>query len=336
VSGSPGGDHRRNAVVAVDVGGTSMKAGVLGPAGCHELRRVPTARERGPDAVVTTIAETVLDLDEWCRAHRLDVVGACVAVPGIVDDDRGIAELSVNLGWRDCPLRDLVDPRRGYPVVLAHDVRAGAVAESTFGAAAGTASAMFLPIGTGLAAATVVDGVIHLGATHQAGEIGQVLIDPPATGVNGGERVTLERVSSARAIADRYQRASGRHDVGPAEVLARSDSGDEIAVAVVSEAMRSLGKVIAAAVATIDPGMVVLGGGLTSDSEVLARRLADALADELPWRQPPPVATARFSADAGFVGTALLAWQRAAGRAVAELADALSPEWTGVPVAVPT
>jgi glucokinase len=335
VSASSGGDHRKSAVVAVDVGGTSMKAGVLGPAGCHELRRVATARERGPDAVVATIAETVATLDKWCRAHGLDVVGACVAVPGIVDDDRGIAKLSVNLGWRDCPLRDRVDPRRGYPVALTHDVRAGAIAESTFGAAAGTSSSMFLPIGTGLAAATVVDGVIHLGATHQAGEIGQVLIDPPATGSNSDERVTLERVASAQAIADRYRRASGRHDVGPAEVLARSDAGDELAIAVVSEAMRSLGRVIAAAVATIDPGIVVLGGGLTSDSAVLARRLAEALADELPWREPPPVATARFSADAGFVGTALVAWQRA-GRDVAELSGALSPAWTGVPVAVPT
>jgi len=323
VSGRPTGP----VVVAVDVGGTSMKAGVLGPTGCHELRRVATRRERGPDAVIATIGETITALDRWCADAGLAVVGAGVAVPGIVDDAAGIAEASVTLGWRDAPIRELVDPQRGYPVALTHDVRAGGLAEATFGAGRDCDPSLFVPIGTGLAAALTIGGALHVGATHQAGEIGQVLVDAPATGAESAQRVTLERVASAQAIADRHRRATGE-DLRPADVLARAAAGDEVAAAVVDEALRSLAAVLATVVTTLDPAVVVLGGGLTSDRTVLAEGVAAALDDALGWRPPPPVRVARFSADAGFVGTALVAWQRA-GRDVGELAGALEPEWHG-------
>ena len=72
----------RLAVVAVDVGGTSMKAGILGPAGLHVLRRVPSGRQRGPDAVLDNIATVAAALVDECAERRLDVVGVGVAVPG--------------------------------------------------------------------------------------------------------------------------------------------------------------------------------------------------------------------------------------------------------------
>ncbi|MYR57589.1 ROK family protein, partial [Streptomyces sp. SID625] len=100
-------------VIALDVGGTGMKAALVDENGglLHQARR-PTGRERGPDAVV----EGILGFAAELRAHGAERFGepaaaAGVAVPGIVDEDEGVAAYAANLGWRDVPLRDLLGRR---------------------------------------------------------------------------------------------------------------------------------------------------------------------------------------------------------------------------------
>lgn len=324
----------RRAVVAVDVGGTTMKAGILGPSGLYDLRRAPTVRERGPDGVLDTMVRTVTTLLGRCADLELDAVGVGVVVPGIVDD-AGVGRYSVTMGWRDLPLRDRLVGAVGQPVYVGHDVRAGAVAEAAFGAAAHDRTSLFLPIGTGICAAVVGDGVILTGDAFQAGELGQVLVAAPLVGAADGAdvTVTLEATSSARAIAERYARAAGLSatSVGADAVAAAVVTGDRHAAAVWNEAVDRLGSVLAGAIATIDPGVVVVGGGLSRAGATLVDPLAASIATYLPWREPPRVTTARFADDAGFVGCAINAWQRTAGLEIAELTGVLgADDWRNV------
>ncbi|NEA89968.1 ROK family protein, partial [Streptomyces sp. SID14436] len=123
-------------VIALDVGGTGMKAALVGAGGelLHQARRA-TGRDRGPEAVVTGI----LDFAGELRAHGVRRYGrpasaAGLAVPGIVDEREGLAVYSANLGWRDLPLRALLAERLGgVPVALGHDVRTGGLAEGRIG-----------------------------------------------------------------------------------------------------------------------------------------------------------------------------------------------------------
>ncbi|MBM7092451.1 ROK family protein, partial [Streptomyces sp. S12] len=118
-------------VIALDVGGTGMKAALVGAGGelLHQARRA-TGRDRGPEAVVTGILDFAAEL----RAHGVRRYGrpasaAGLAVPGIVDEREGLAVYSANLGWRDLPLRALLAERLGgVPVALGHDVRTGGLA----------------------------------------------------------------------------------------------------------------------------------------------------------------------------------------------------------------
>ena len=317
------------AVVAVDVGGTTMKAGILGPAGLYELGRVPTARERGPDDVLTTLVGVVERLVARCDDLGLDAAGVGVVVPGIVDDE-GVGRFSVTMGWRDLPIGDRLRAAVALPVFVGHDVRAGAVAESAFGAARDTRTSLFLPIGTGVASAIVRDGVIITGDTFQAGELGQVLVAAPTVGAPDGVAplVTLEATSSARAIAERYARAAGipLDSIGADAVARAMADGDARAAAVWNEAVERLASVLASAVVTVDPGVVVLGGGLSQAGAALVDPLVSSLATYLPWRVPPRVTVARFAHDAGFVGCAVSAWQHAAQLDIAELAGALDQD----------
>jgi glucokinase len=125
-------------VAALDVGGTAMKGALVGPDGATRcpLRR-PTPSPQGPDAVVDAVGGALGELLEGARRQRLEVAAAGVVVPGIVDEARGVAVFSANLGWRDLPLRALLEARTGLAVAFGHDVRAGALAEATLGAARG-------------------------------------------------------------------------------------------------------------------------------------------------------------------------------------------------------
>src|SRR4051794_34881874 len=116
-------------VVAVDVGGTSIKAARVSADGTlADARHAPTPVAAGPDAVVEAVREVIRSL-----APGADAVG--VVVPGVVDVAAGVARYSTNLGWRDVPLARLVSDDTGLPVAVEHDVRAAGLAERRLGAA---------------------------------------------------------------------------------------------------------------------------------------------------------------------------------------------------------
>lgn len=134
-------------VIALDVGGTGMKAALVGADGTllYEARRA-TGRERGAEAVVESILAFAAELRAYGEEHFGEsAVAAGVAVPGIVDAENGIAVYAANLGWRDVPMRRLLGERLGgVPVALGHDVRTGGLAEGRIGAGRGpTASSSY-------------------------------------------------------------------------------------------------------------------------------------------------------------------------------------------------
>ncbi|WP_255446626.1 ROK family protein, partial [Verrucosispora sp. SN26_14.1] len=117
-------DHER-VVVALDVGGTGMKCALIRPDGAVvHAERHPTEAARGAEAVVDTILAVAEGLADKARADGLAPAALGVVVPGVVDEARGVAVWSANVGFRDVPLRELATARLGLPTALGHDVRA--------------------------------------------------------------------------------------------------------------------------------------------------------------------------------------------------------------------
>ena len=296
-------------VVALDVGGTTMKGAIAGPDGatCGPLRR-PTPRDQGPDAVVEAIGAALGELLADARRRRLEVTAAGVVVPGIVDEARGLAVFSANLGWRDLPLRTLLEARIGLPVGFGHDARAGALAEATLGAARGERDVLFVPVGAGIAGAAIVDGRLLVAGGH-AGEVGHLQVDPAGEPCGCGGRGCVETVASGPALARRYAARSGTPVAGAAAVAARARDGDPDAVAVWADAVAALAQALAAAVGVLASRVVVVGGGLAGAGDLLLRPLAEALPARLsPGAAPVPrLALAALGDQAGCLGAALLA-----------------------------
>ena len=245
----------QSAVLGVDVGGTTIKARHQSDAGAVLGEwRTPTPRRDSTGEATAAAIDELLD-----RARESGPVRAIgLAVPGIVTEDAGICHEAVNLGWRDVPIRDIVRDLTGLPVALGHDVRTGALAEAHSGAAAGTRDTVaFIPIGTGIATALVVDGV-PLTGREWSGEMGQSLI---VAGPFAGRRV--EEITSAGGIAARAGEANALI------VAERAVNGDPTARAIWGEAVSVLAAEIAHLVDLAEPRLIIIGGGLAlADSQL--------------------------------------------------------------------
>ncbi|WP_411574053.1 ROK family protein [Streptomyces fradiae] len=298
-------------VIALDVGGTGMKAALVGADGAllHEARRA-TGRERGPDAVVASIlgfAADLLALGEERYGTRAEAAG--VAVPGIVDPDGGIAVYAANLGWRDVPLRALLGERLGgLPVALGHDVRTGGLAEGRVGAGRGADRFLFVPLGTGIAGAIGIDGAIEAGAHGCAGEIGHIVVRPGGPACGCGQYGCLETLASASAVTRAWAEASGDPDADAADCAKAVESGDPQALRVWRDAVDALADGLVTALTLLDPRTLIIGGGLAEAGETLFTPLRAAVAERITFQRPPVIVPAALGDTAGCLGAGLLAW----------------------------
>ncbi|MGD9483886.1 ROK family protein [Streptomyces sp. TRM70308] len=305
----------RGTVVALDVGGTGMK-GALFDAALRPLATLhePTPRSAGPGAVVEAAAGAVRRLAGQAAAQGLEVHHAGVVVPGVVHERAQLAVHSVTLGWRDLPLAATLAARTALPVTLGHDVRAGGRAEAALGAARGARNALFVALGTGVAAALVCDGE-PVRARGHAGELGHLVVDPDGAPCRCGARGCLETVASASAVAAAYTARTGASVTGAADVAELVRRGDGAARAVWRRAVDALGTALAASVTLLGSERVVLGGGLAAAGELLLEPVRAGLAERLTFQPRPSVVAAALGGRAGCVGAGLLAWRAVAGHA---------------------
>ena len=287
-------------VLAVDVGGTTIKAEVTTADGAV----VASARRgtpRGDDA-----RDAVAGLGGELIAH-VPVTSAGVVIPGIVDAKTGTGVYSANVGWRDLPFADPLERAWGVPVAVGHDVTAAGLAEYVQGAGQGVRDLAFVAIGTGISAALIAGGqVLEGNGSAQPGELGHVVVRPGGPECGCGNHGCLESVASAAAIARAYEKATGERPDGALAVFAAAAS-DSRARAVIDDAARALADGLAILTTLTAPERIVLGGGLAEAGPGLVGPVAAALAGRVRVQPVPELVAARFGARAGLAGAALIA-----------------------------
>lgn len=324
-----GGVADARAVVAVDVGGTTTKAALVGADG----RAVLTAtRTTGTgDAAVDAVADAVRALVAAARDRALEVVAAGVVTPGLLDERTGVVAYASNLDWRDLPLRDRLTDALGLPVATGHDVRAAGLAEQLFGAARGYADVTLVTIGTGVAAALTSAGAAVAGATGGSGELGHIPVVPDGEPCTCGQRGCLEVYVSGAGVARRFAARTGR--VLRAEEVVALVGTDPDADAVWADAVRVLAQGLVTTTLLLDPAVIVLGGGFLAAGDRLLGPVRAGLDAGLAWRAAPPVRVAELGAQGGRIGASVLAFRHAGHGDVPAAWDAatlLAPVGAGV------
>jgi glucokinase len=263
-------------LLGLDIGGTKT-AVVLGRSPVEVLGReeFPTA---GPGATVERAAAAAARL--LARFPGEGLAAAGIACGGPLDAPGGAILNPPNLpGWRDVPVVELVSRELGAPARLENDANAGALAEHRYGAGRGTRDFAFVTFGTGLGAGLIIDGRLHRGASGMAGEIGHVRLAPDGPAAYG-KRGSAEAFASGAGLAQAARRClnaaacagSVLVGAGPEGLTARTVgqaalAGDRVAVELVEDCGRHLGRALAIIIDLINPECIAVGG--------LALRLGD-------------------------------------------------------------
>ncbi|WP_345711105.1 ROK family glucokinase [Kineococcus glutinatus] len=312
--------------VGVDIGGTKVAAGVVDGEGrvLSQVRReTPT---KSPQAVEDVIAEVVEEL-----AARHEVVSVGIGAAGFVDADRSSVLFAPHLAWRHEPLRDAVERRVrarlgrrvGRRTLVENDANAAAWGEYRFGAGRGESRMVCVTMGTGIGGAIVNSGRVQRGRHGLAGEFGHMVIVPGGHRCECGNRGCWEQYASGNALV-REARELARADSPVAQglleraggdpgaitgplVTAAAQDGDAAAVELFEEVGRWLGIGIANLAAALDPGTVVVGGGVSDAGDLLLGPAWEAYRRTLTGRGFRPelrLVRAELGPAAGLVGAA--------------------------------
>lgn len=274
-------------VVGVHIGvhHTSL---VLADATGRELsrQRMPTSHAPSDEALadIADAIDRLIDGTGISR-KRLSSVGVCV--PGVVDLETGVCEHAPNLGWRDVPVADVISARTGASTYVHNAIQAAAAAELVEGAGRGARSMVLLYAGTGVGSAVVNDGRILHGASGMAGEIGHAVIPGSQIPCLCGKIGCIEAEASAPALARKARRAmaEGRttrlanlgDEVTGLDVYAAADAGDTLAIELMTDAGQTLGIAASWMINVVNPGVLVVGGGLFSAGELLLGPFRDTV-----------------------------------------------------------
>jgi glucokinase len=296
----------RRPVLALDIGGTKIAAGVIDANGqvLHQNRQ-PTPRSDDPEQVWAAAELTIADA---LAAAGGTVSGVGISSAGPIHPADGTIS-PVNIpAWRGFPVRDRAAAAvPGVPVRLAGDGLCMALGEHWRGAGQGAAFMLGMVISTGIGGGLVLDGVPYDGRTGNAGHVGHMVVDVDGPACNCGGRGCVEAIASGPHLAA-WAREPGWAGADAKELADAAAAGDAVAVRAFRRGARAVAAMIASVGAVCDLDLVVIGGGVANAGPVLFGPLREALGDyaALDFIRGLRVLPAELGGEAGLVGAAAL------------------------------
>jgi glucokinase len=307
-------------VIAVDLGGTKLLAGVLNEDGVVVKRTVRPTAVQSQEALLEELDGAIEELLED------DVSAIGVGLPSTIDQRVGRAVSSVNIPLAGIDFREHLTTRFGLPAAIENDANAAALAEHRFGAGRGSRHMVMLTLGTGVGGGLILNGELYRGAVGAAGELGHITLDldgPPCQGTCPGFG-HLEALASGTATDHLAQKlaterpdgdlgraaAEGRPvDARLAVDLAAEGPGD--ARELLERVGFILGTGIASFVNVFNPELVVIGGGFARAGDLLFDPARKVVADRalLPARELVRIVPALLGPEAGLIGAGLVGFE---------------------------
>ncbi|MCM1537768.1 MAG: ROK family protein [bacterium] len=312
--------------IGIDLGGTNIKAGIVNENNEILLeKQIPTQADRPAEEVMQDMAKLVLSLleDGGMRIDRKQVLGVGIGSPGTVDARTGVVVYSNNFGWEHVPLGESLSKALDLPVRISNDANCAALGEVKAGAARSCANCVLITLGTGVGSGIVIDGRIFEGAHAGGAELGHTLLVADGERCTCGRRGCLEAYASATALIRDTRRAARKNpaslimdqcggnlkNVNGQTAFDAAKAGDACAQTVVDRYIRYLGEGIVNAVNLFRPDIVLLGGGICKQGDVLTKPL-NAFVRQYCFAGEkgfiPQIGIARLGNSAGILGAAAL------------------------------
>lgn len=304
--------------IGVDLGGTTVKVGICSADG--ELLHTyegPTEVAKGVDTVLKNIENYVRLIVEQSPYSWDQLAGVGAGVAGFTNVQEGIIVLAPNIGFRDVPIRAILEERLGKPIKIDNDANVAALGEVWGGAGKGVDNCVCYTLGTGVGGGIIINGKIYQGFSGLAGEVGHMSVVPDLEAIQCGcgKMGCLETVSSATGIIRMAKDAVERGDrttlaqvenIMAKDVFDAAKNGDEVAERIVSRAAFYLGKSLALVSAVLNPERYIIGGGVSKAGDILFDELRSVYAKFTPepLQKGVDIVPATLGNDAGMIGAA--------------------------------
>ena len=264
----------------VDIGGTTVKLAYFDENGTLlDKWEIPTVTDNGGQQILPDVAASIADYLQKHGVEHNSIIGVGVGVPGPVNSV-GVVNRCVNLGWGVFNIAEELSRLTGFPVKAGNDANVAALGEYWKGGGAGCGSMVMVTLGTGVGGGIVLDGKLLHGAHGSGGEIGHVVLNRAETQPCGcGKRGCAEQYCSATGLSNLAKGQLAATDapsplrslekIMAKDVFDAAAAGDPIAQAALSQYYAYLGEFLANLSSTIDPEVIVLGGGVCKAGQVL-------------------------------------------------------------------
>ncbi len=318
------GNAARRCVIAVDLGGTNMRAAAIDGRG-HILAR---ARRETPQAAEAVVA-VMLDVVQECRvACALPAQGLSVAVPATIRRaDNTLTALPNVKALEFFPLAQRLEQATGLPVLLENDANAAAVGELWQGAGRGVSTMLAVTLGTGVGGGIILNGELWTGADGTAGEIGHICVETNGAKCGCGSNGCLEMYASATALVRLARQLGSEFSATSVPLDARLNSkvlyehglaGDSLALEVFRVMGTYLGVGLASLINILNPELIIIGGGAASGWDLFISHAKETITKRA-FATPAErarIVRAERGDDAGILGAAyLMLYQYAPGLA---------------------
>lgn len=273
-------------VIGIDLGGTKMFGTVADLNGNIQVERYIPWKDTNNDSL-TCLNDLIEELIQSPRPEGQRIRGIGIGAPGITRNTEGIVEWAPSLGWRELPLKQILEDRYHLPVFVENDVNLAALGEYGFGSSKGASSLVCIAIGTGIGSGIVINRAIYRGFHQAAGEIGYLLPGRSALHKKYHDFGALESLASGTGIAERGKKRLSSLDIpvpgdfSAEDVFLSAAEGQLWARDVVDETVDYLSLGIGSVTAVLDPEVIILGGGVSKSADVLIPPITERLKDSL-------------------------------------------------------
>ncbi len=314
----------KKAAIGIDIGGTSIKLGIVSDTGKVLLRdSFLTGSVSGRAELMDKLVEHIHILLKEAKFRKLKISGVGIGAPGPIDVEKGLVYFFPNIkGWENTPLKQILKKRLKLPVFVDNDANVMALGEYLFGAGKGSRNMIGLTLGTGLGGGIIIDGKLFHGPRYSAAEIGHMIVDPNGPLCGCGNHGCIETfVGNGYFVKDVQEHLSAGGDtilrdwvtkqhkvLTPKLVQDAAEMGDKLSIGQWHKTGTYLGTALAGLVNLLSPERIIIGGGLSLSGDLLFKPVIAAI-----QKKAFPIAAqfvkvlpAKLGTDAGLVGASAL------------------------------
>ncbi len=305
-------------IIAVDLGGTSFRVALADSTATFLNRNAePTQASDGPLIGIQRIIETIRATASTVGMEK--VKGIAVATAGPIDPNNGIILTPPSLpSWHNTPIKQRLEETFHIPVWVESDADMAAVGEHRFGAGKGYDRLVYFTVSTGIGGGIIIDGQLLRGSKISAAEIGHIIVDPRGPQCNCGGKGHVEAMASGTAIARMARERISQGNTSSLTEFCQNDlsrltaemvveaarKGDNLASEVMHEAGTSLGIAVVSLMHTLDPDIVIIGGGVSNAGELILKPVRESVAEHamVDFKDRTRIVRSELGDDSGLYG----------------------------------